>query len=233
MCFLEFTLVSESFKSEVKYFSFVNGVNMSVNVTVAGLLRPCEKKLAALYDVAVVVGGSLLISLCAQLAIGWPVPVTGQTFAVLMIGALLGTRRASLSVLLYIVEGALGLPVFAHGRSGFTVLLGQTGGYLVGFVFAVYVVGLLSERGWDRRIGTTVVAMLFGNLVIYAFGLLWLYCLVFMGKLSISVHKILTVGLYPFIPGDLLKIALASILLPSGWKLLGLIGLPSKEHKPR
>ncbi|MHC4694195.1 MAG: biotin transporter BioY [Planctomycetota bacterium] len=206
---------------------------MSANVTVAGLLRPCEKKLAALYDVAVVVGGSLLIALCAQLAIGWPIPVSGQTFAVLMIGALLGARRASVSVLTYIMAGAAGLPVFAHGRSGFMVLSGPTGGYLFGFVFAVYVVGLLAERGWDRRTGTTILAMIFGNLVIYAFGLLWLYCLVCMGKLPVSANKILTVGLYPFIPGDLLKVALAAILLPSGWKLLGSIGLPAKEHKPR
>ncbi len=206
---------------------------MSVNVTVAGLLRPCGKKSAALYDVAVVVGGSLLIALCAQLAIGWPVPVTGQTFAVLMIGALLGARRASVSVLTYIMAGAAGLPVFAHGRSGFTALSGFTGGYLFGFVFAVYVVGLLAERGWDRRIGTTILAMIFGNLVIYAFGLLWLYCLVCMGKLGISANKILTVGLYRFIPGDLLKITLAAILLPSGWKLLSSINLPAKEHKHR
>jgi biotin transport system substrate-specific component len=113
------------------------------------------------------------------------------------------------------------------------VLLGPTGGYLVGFFFAAYLVGLLAERGWDRRIGTTVVAMILGNLVIYAFGLLWLYCLVCMGKLGISVNKILTVGLYPFIPGDLFKISLAAILLPSGWKLLGLTGLPAKEHKHR
>ena len=137
---------------------------MSTNVTVVGLLRPCEKKWAALYDILVVVGGSLLIALCAQLAIGWPIPVTGQTFAVLMIGALLGARRASLSVLIYIMEGAAGLPVFAQGRGGFMVLSGPTGGYLVGFVFAVYIVGLLAERGWDRRIGTTILAMVFSNL---------------------------------------------------------------------
>jgi len=206
---------------------------MSTDMTVAGLLRPCEKKLAALYDVAVVVGGSLLIALCAQLAIGWPVPVTGQTFAVLMIGALLGARRASVSVLTYIMAGAAGLPVFAQGKSGFTALSGFTGGYLFGFVFAAYIVGLLAERGWDRRIGTTVVAMIFGNLVIYAFGLLWLYCLICMCKLGISVNKILTVGLYPFIRGDLFKIALAAILLPSGWKLLGMIGFPALQNKHR
>jgi len=204
---------------------------MSTNVTVAGLLRPCEKKRAALYDFTIVVGGSLLIALCAQFAIGWPVPVTGQTVAVLMIGALLGARRASLSVLIYIMEGAAGLPVLAQGRSGFTVLSGPTGGYLVGFIFAAYLVGLLAERGWDRRIGTTVLAMVFGNIAIYTCGLLWLCYLAYMAKLPISVDKILVVGLYPFIPGDLLKIALAAILLPSGWKLLGRTNLSSKDNK--
>jgi biotin transport system substrate-specific component len=204
---------------------------MSTNVTVAGLLRPCENKRAALYDVIVVFGGSLLIALCAQLAVGWPIPVTGQTFAVLMIGALLGARRASMSVLVYIMEGTAGLPVFAQGRSGFPVLLGPTGGYLVGFVFAAYLLGLLAERGWDRRIGTTVLAMIFGNMAIYSFGLLWLCCLVYMGKLPINANKIMNVGLYPFVPGDLLKIALAAILLPSAWKLLGPAKLPAREDK--
>lgn len=203
---------------------------MSTNVTVVGFLRPCEKKWAALYDIAVVVGGSLIIALCAQLAIGWPVPITGQTFAVLMIGALLGARRASLSILIYIMEGASGLPVFAQGRGGFMVLFGPTGGYLVGFIFAVYIVGLLAERGWDRRVGTTVLAMVFGNIAIYTFGLLWLCFLVYMGKLPINANKILTVGLYPFIPGDLLKIALAATLLPLGWKLLGWTNFPSKDN---
>ncbi len=206
---------------------------MSTNVTVVGFLRPCEKKWATLYDIAVIVCGSFIIALSAQLAVGWPVPITGQTFAVLMIGALLGARRASLSVLIYIMEGAAGLPIFAQGRGGFMVLLGPTGGYLVGFIFAVYIVGLLAERGWDRRIGTTVLAMVFGNIAIYTFGLLWLCCLVYMGKLPINANKILTVGLYPFIPGDLLKIALAAVLLPSGWKLLGRTQLPSSDNKQR
>ncbi len=159
-----------------------------------------------------------MIALCAQLAIGWPVPITGQTFAVLMIGALFGAKRGSLCILTYIVEGSVGLPVFAHGRSGFTILLGPTGGYLIGFIAAAYIMGLLAERGWDRRAGTTVLAMVFGNTAIYAFGLLWLYCLMRINK------TVLTMGLYPFIVGDLLKISLAAVLLPSGWKLLGYSG---------
>ena len=148
---------------------------MLTNVTVAGLLRPCEKKRAGLYDIVLIIGGSLLVGLCAQVAV-WlpfsPVPVTGQTFAVLMIGALFGARRGCFTMLAYIAEGAAGLPVFALGRAGLPILLGPTGGYLVGFVAAAYITGLLAEKGWDRRVGTTVLAMLLGSVGMYAFGLL-------------------------------------------------------------
>ena len=190
---------------------------MLTNATVADLLRPSEKKLAGFYDVALIIGGSLLIGLCAHLKV-WlpfsPVPVTGQTFAVLMIGSLLGARRGCLTVLAYIMEGAAGLPVFAVGV-GLSALLGPTGGYLFGFIPAVYITGRLAEKGWDRRFGTMVLAMVFGNLVIYTFGLFWLCCLTGFNTM------VLTLGLYPFIVGDLVKIILAAILLPSGWKLLG------------
>ena len=190
---------------------------MLTYVTVADLLRPYEKRLAGLYDVALIIGGSLLIGLSAHVKV-WlpfsPVPVTGQTFAVLMLGALLGARRGCLAVLAYITEGAAGLPVFAAGV-GTAALLGPTGGYLFGFIPAAYITGKLAEKGWDRRIGTTVLAMVFGNLAIYTFGLLWLCCLTGFGT------KVLTLGLYPFIIGDLVKIILAAILLPAGWKLIG------------
>ena len=198
---------------------------MLTNATVADLLRPSDKRLAGFYDVALIISGSLLIALCAQVAIPlWPVPVTGQTFAVLMIGALLGARRGCLAVLAYIIEGAGGLPVFALGRGGVAVLSGPTGGYLIGFVAASYITGLLAERGWDRRIGTTVLAMVFGNMAIYAFGLLWLCCLTGVNR------SVLVAGLYPFVAGDLLKITTAAILLPSGWKLLGYAGLADKRE---
>jgi len=200
---------------------------MLTNATVADILRPCRIWRAGFYDIALIIAGSLVIALSARVAIGWPVPVTGQTFAVLMIAALLGSRRGCFAVLAYITEGAAGLPVFAHGRAGLTVLSEPTGGYLVGFIAAAGIVGLLAEKGWDRRTGTTVLAMVFGNIAIYAFGLLWLCCLVGVNK------TVLIEGLYPFILGDLLKIALAAILLPSGWKLLGYIGLPAKENKQR
>lgn len=187
---------------------------MLTNATVADIWRPGEKVRAGLYDLVLIVAGSFLIALSAQLAIGFPVPISGQTFAVVMIGALYGARRGSLCVLLYILEGAAGLPVFANAGFGIAVLSGPRGGYLMGFIAAAFVVGALSQAGWDRRVWTTVLAMLIGNLIIYSFGLSWLFCL--MGFSS----KVLTVGLYPFIAGDILKTALAAVLLPSGWKLL-------------
>jgi len=198
---------------------------MLTNVTYATFLRPSKRAYAGLYDVALIVGGSLLIALCAQVRIVLPfspVPITGQTFAVLMIGALFGTWRGSLSVFLYIIIGMVGLPVFAMGV-GFAALKGFTGGYLIGFVPAAYIVGILAERGWDRRMGSTLLAMAFGNMAIYAFGLLWLCCLMGVNK------SVLTMGLYPFIVGDLLKISLAAVLLPSGWKFLKYSGFVSKK----
>ena len=191
---------------------------MVTSMTYADILRPCEKKHAGLYDIALVIGGSLIIGLCAQVAI-WlpfsPVPVTGQTFAVLMIGALFGALRGSLAVLAYLLEGTAGLPVFASGRAGLAVLLGPTGGYLAGFVGAAYITGSLAQKGWDRQVGTTVLAMLVGNATIYTFGLLWL-----AGWIGIN-NVLLVEGLYPFIIGDILKTAFAAVILPAGWKLLG------------
>jgi biotin transporter BioY len=189
---------------------------MLTNATAADLLRPSEKRLAGFYDVTLIIGGSLLIGLCAHTKVLLPfspVPVTGQTLAVLMIGSLLGARRGCLAVLAYIIEGAAGLPVFALG-AGPAVLVGPTGGYLFGFIPAVYITGRLAEMGWDRRIGKTILAMVFGNLAIYTFGLFWLCCLTGFNK------KVLSIGLYPFLFGDLVKIVLAAILLPAGWKLL-------------
>ena len=199
---------------------------MLATATVADLLRPSEKSSAAIYDIALVIGGSLLIALCARITVMLPfspVPVTAQTFAVLVIGALLGAKRGGLAALAYIIEGALGLPVFALG-GGFAVLLGPTGGYLIGFIPAAYVTGFLAQKGWDRRIGTTVLAMIFGNIVIYTFGLLWLFRLMGISK------TVPAMGLYPFIVGDLAKIVLAAAVLPAGWKLLKYGGFDAKRR---
>jgi len=199
---------------------------MLATATVADLLRPAEKRSAVFYDIALVIGGSFLIALFAQLKVLLPfspIPVTAQTFAVLMIGALYGANRGSLSALAYIIEGALGLPIFAFG-GGFVELLGPTGGYLIGFIPAAYLTGYLAQKGWDRRIGTTILAMIFGNIIIYTFGLVWLSRLIGISK------SILSVGLYPFIAGDLVKIVLAAAVLPAGWKLLKYIGFGDKRR---
>jgi len=186
------------------------------NVTYADLLRPATGRLSWLYDAAVILGGSLLVGLSAQVAINLPfspVPITGQTFAVLLMGALLGSARGSVVMLLYLAEGVAGLPVFAGGGAGPAYLLGPTGGYLVGFVAAAAVTGYLAERGWDRRFLTTIAAMSLGTAAIYLAGLVWLAA--FTGA-----DNLLAMGLIPFLPGAALKIVAAALLLPQGWKLL-------------
>jgi biotin transporter BioY len=183
--------------------------------TVVDVFRPDEKVSAVLYDAIVVVCGSLILCLSAQVKVYLPispVPITGQTFAVLMLAALLGSRRGVLAVIAYLAEGIAGLPVFVGGI-GLAALIGPTGGYLVGFVAVAYVVGRLAEMGWDRRVSTTVLAMLAGEFVLYTFGVCWL-------AIMTNIRTALVIGLYPFIVGDILKIALAAAVLPAGWKLL-------------
>jgi biotin transport system substrate-specific component len=171
-------------------------------------------------ELLLVLAGSALIAASAWVAIPLPfspVPITGQTLAVLLVGSALGARRGAASALAYLAEGASGLPVFAGGAAGAHVLAGPTGGYLAGFVLGAFVCGALAERGWDRRPLATVASMLLGNLAILAPGLLWLSR--FTGP-----ERVLALGLFPFLPGDLVKIALAAALLPLGWKLLRPLG---------
>ena len=198
---------------------------MITTINYADVFRPNAKKAAIVYDGVLIITGSLLIGLCAQIAIYLPisaVPITAQTFAVLIIAALFGPRLGTLCVIAYIIEGAAGLPVFAAGRAGPAVLAGPTGGYLVGFVAAAYTVGLLAKAGWDRRTLSTIAAMVIGNAVIYAFAILWLTCLFGASR------AVFAMGIYPFIVGDILKIALAAILLPTGWKILEMLKTPGK-----
>jgi biotin transporter BioY len=169
-----------------------------------------------LWDAVLVVGFACLTAAFAQISF-WvgPVPVTGQTFAVLLTGALLGSRRGALSQLSYLAIGATGLPFWfaLGGPPGIARLVGPTGGYLIGFVAVAYLVGWLAERGWDRRIWTASLAMLAGETVLYVFGLTWLVRFV-------PVGKVIQVGLYPFVIGDLIKVAAAVLMLPSAWLLL-------------
>ncbi len=185
-------------------------------LTYADVLRPAGRTAARVYDALLILGGALAVSLSAYLVVRLPfspVPITAQTLTVLLTGALLGRRRGALALATYLAEGAMGLPVFAGGMSGLPYLLGPTGGYLFGFVAAAYVTGALAERGWDRHPLTTLAALLAGNLVLYLPGLLWLSR--FVGE------RALALGLWPFVPGDLLKMALAMALLPLGWRWLG------------
>ncbi len=173
-------------------------------------------------EVALILGGSLLIALAAQFQVVLPfspVPITGQTFAVLLLGALYGSRRGPATVVTYLALGGLGLPVFAGGAFGVARLVGPTAGYLVGFVAAAFVVGFLSERGWDRKPWATAVSMLIGNGLIYVAGVLWL-------SRFVGWPAVLSTGVLPFLAGDALKIALATVLLPAGWKLIGRSGQP-------
>jgi biotin transport system substrate-specific component len=164
-----------------------------------------------------IIAGSLLLAALAQIEIPLPftpVPITGQTFGVLLIGAALGSKRGVASVLLYIIIGAAGLPFFAGGASGLSVLTGATVGYLVGFVVAAYVVGWLAERGLERSVRTSIIPFLTGMVIIYFFGAAWLS--VVLG----SVSKAMALGVLPFLIGDAIKLIAASLALPAAWKMV-------------
>ncbi|MFJ2028949.1 biotin transporter BioY [Streptosporangium sp. NPDC087985] len=163
-------------------------------------------------DIALVLGGAALTGLSAQLTFPmWPVPVTGQTFAVVLVGAALGMNRAALSMVLYTLVGIAGVPWFAGGASGFG---GATFGYILGFIAAAALVGKLAEHGGDRTVLRTVGTMVFGNLVIYAFGLP-----VLIAVTGLDLGTALVEGAGKFLIGDALKIAVAAGLLPAAWKL--------------
>jgi biotin transport system substrate-specific component len=177
-----------------------------------------------LRQLLLVIGGAAFVGLAAQISIPLPftpVPVTGQTFAVLLAGAALGSMRGVLSMLLYAVVGGLGMPWFAGGSSGFGA---PSMGYVVGFVLAAFVVGRLAERGFTRTPARTAAAMVVGNLVIYAVGLVWLKY-----ALGTAWATTLSLGLTPFLIGDALKVALAAGLFPLTWRLLTKAGLVSRR----
>lgn len=165
-------------------------------------------------SVGLVVGFSLLTALAAQVVIPiGPVPITGQTFAVLLTGALLGSRLGAMAMIVYLLEGAGGLPFFSAGSGGIQHLLGPTGGYLVAFPAAAFITGAFAEDGWDKRFPTAVAAMVIGSMVIIFSG--WVWLLQFMPPV-VALHA----GVTKFILGDIIKILLAAAALPAGWALL-------------
>jgi len=167
-------------------------------------------------EIVLVVTGSILIAFAAQFYFPLPfspVPITGQTFAVLLLAALYGHNRGGLTILTYLILGIAGRPVFASGTFGIATIIGPTGGYLVGFLPAAYIVGFLSKKGWDRKVWTTATSMIIGNVVIYLVGTTWL-------SRFVGWDNVLQTGLIPFLIGDGAKIILATLLLPTGWKLI-------------
>ncbi|HEU5202998.1 MAG TPA: biotin transporter BioY [Candidatus Limnocylindrales bacterium] len=199
-------------------------------ITIADFLVPIrvsERISARARHIALIVAGALFIALTANFAVpvpGSPVPLTGQTFSVLLVGGALGMRRGILATSLYLVIGFF-LPVYAQQASGVshiasvdggTLVLGATGGYLLGFVIASGLVGRLAELGWDRNIAGAVGAMAIGNVIIYVFGLPWL-----MAATGMNLADTIAAGLTPFLITDLIKLAIAAGVFPLAWWVVG------------
>ena len=167
---------------------------------------------SAVTKAALVVFGSLLLAVSAQFKIPlYPVPVTGQTLVVLLIGMTYGPRLGGITLAAYLFEGALGLPVFAGGAAGAAVLMGPTAGYLFGFLLAAMAMGYLAERGMCRTVVSTIAAMVIGNCVIYLCGALWLANFIGFGQA-------IAAGVLPFLYGDALKLVVAAGLMPWAWR---------------
>ncbi len=191
--------------------------NMSSTAIVPTLVRPNNRVAALVADAVLVALGVGLLALSAQISIplpNTPVPITGQTFGALLVGGAYGASRGFVTFAAYLVVGGLGYGVFADHASGWSVLKlsSATGGYLVGMLVAAAFVGWMADRGWDRNPWRSVPTMVLGNIVIYAFGFLWL-----KHATGLSTHGAWVAGVRPFLPGDAIKIVLAAGLLPAGW----------------
>jgi biotin transport system substrate-specific component len=190
---------------------------MSSTAIVPTLVRPSNRAVALAADAVLVALGVALIGASAQVSIhlpGTPVPITGQTFAVLLVGGAYGATRATATLAAYLVVGGLGYGVFAQHSSGWDVLKlsSATGGYLVGMLVAAALVGWLADRGWDRKATRSLPTMILGNVVIYAFGATWL-----AHALGVGAQQAWDLGVKDFLVGDALKILLAAGLLPAAW----------------
>lgn len=184
------------------------------SATLADRLRRGDQALPR--KVILAIAGSLALWASAKLQVPfYPVPMTMQTFVVLVIGMAYGWRLGAATVLLYLAKGAAGLPVFAGTPEkgiGLAYMVGPTGGYLLGFVLSAALVGWLAQRGWGRNLATTFAAMALGTAMILGIGVLWLGAVLGWDK------PILEFGLYPFLPGAAFKIALAAVVLPLAWR---------------
>lgn len=169
-------------------------------------------------DLVLIAAGAALTAVAAQVAVPlWPVPITGQTLAVLLVGVTLGAVRGALSLTLYAVLGIVGLPVFSEQSSGWSVVAGPTGGYIIGFIFAAAFTGWLAQREWDRRPAWAFLAFLAGSVIPFAFGLPWLAAALGNFGLDNDLNAVLTAGLYPFIIGGVIKAALGAGIISLAW----------------
>jgi biotin transport system substrate-specific component len=165
-------------------------------------------------DIVLVCAGAALTAIAAQVEVPlWPVPITGQTLAVLLVGSSLGALRGTLSMLLYAVLGIVGLPVFSGAASGMGVVLGPTGGYIVGFVLAAALTGWIAQRSWDRRVLRSLLGFAGGTVVTFAIGLPWLAV-----TLGLDLQQTLEAGLFPFIIGGIVKSVIAASVMTLGWR---------------
>ncbi|WP_170770450.1 biotin transporter BioY [Ruegeria lacuscaerulensis] len=191
---------------------------MNANV-LANAFGPREGTALRVKQVILVALGIVALAVAAKIKVPmWPVPITMGTFAVLTIGTAYGARLGLVTMLGYLLIGALGFDVFAGSSAekfGLTYMMGGTGGYLVGYVLATLALGALAARGWDRSVGKLALALVLANVLIYVPGLLWL------GQLYGWDQPILAWGLTPFLVGDAIKLALAALLIPGLWKLVG------------
>ena len=189
------------------------------NKVLSDVLGATEGSALRIKQALLVLAGIAILAVAAKIKVPmWPVPITMGTFAVLTIGAAYGPRRGLVTILGYMIVGALGFDVFAGSSAekfGLTYMMGGTGGYLVGYVLATVALGALAQRGWDRSVVWMALAMLLGNVLIYVPGLAWL------GQLYGWDKPILEWGLTPFLLGDAIKLALAALVLPAAWKLVG------------
>lgn len=183
------------------------------SATLAQAVWPATAGNRVLRAILLIAAGSALMTISAKIQIPfWPVPMTLQSGVALALGAALGWRLGGAAVLAYLLQGALGLPVFAGG-AGLAYMAGPTGGYLLGFLVAAVATGWLAQRGWDRSLATSFGAMLLGDLLLFACGVGYLSSL-------IGFQAAVTAGLTPFLAGELLKIALATALLPAAWHIV-------------
>lgn len=175
-------------------------------------------------DIALVLGGVAAVALLAQVQIPlWPVPISGQTLGVLLVGASLGAHRAALSMVAYLVLGLVGLPLFAGGEGGAAMVLSPSFGYIIGFVFAAWVIGRLSERRWDRHRGLSLLAFLGASLVPFAVGVPYLGLVLASAGMPHDVGTLVSLGVAPFLVGGVVKWLLAAALLPTLWHLVNRI----------